>query len=51
MPDDMTTAQRRRLNWLVAGPLVITALTLVSSFFQSVNYHRNISSTCSSSSA
>jgi hypothetical protein len=44
MPDDMTPGERRRFNWLVAVPLVITALTLVSSFFQSVNYHRNIES-------
>jgi hypothetical protein len=35
---------RRRFNWLVVVPLVIAALTLVSSFFQSVNYARNIDS-------
>jgi hypothetical protein len=44
MPDDMTPGDRRRFNWLVIVPLVIATLTLVSSFFQSVNYARNIDS-------
>jgi hypothetical protein len=44
MPDDMTPGDRRRFNWLVVVPLVIATLTLVSSFFQSVNYARNIDS-------
>lgn len=44
MPVEMSAGERRRFNWLVVVPLVIAALTLISSFFQSVNYARNIDS-------
>jgi hypothetical protein len=44
MPDDMSAGERRRYSWLIVLPLVIAALSLVSSFFQSVNYARSIES-------
>ncbi len=44
MRDEMSAGERRRFNWLVVVPLIIAGLTLVSSFFQSVNYARNIES-------
>jgi hypothetical protein len=44
MPGDLSSGERRRLNWLIILPLIIAGLTLVSQSFQSINYARNIES-------
>ncbi len=41
---DPLPPRRRRINWMVVLPLLIAVMSLGSSFFQSVNYARNIDS-------